>query len=199
MGGLGSGAQRSKHIGDVEDTIAIDIRILRRLGVIRPGECVIDTIRWSYGGLAAPSARLRVDLCDIERGGVMLIDYSDPIGTIKQRIAVNAVLSRLGGWRCYFICPVTGQRCEIVYFSNGRFASRQSQMLSYASQNMDELSRARRKAVKLRRRLDGKANFGRPRGIKRVKVVDQLKKAKQTASELYCNRLRGALERSGAR
>ena len=199
MGGLGSGAQRSTHIGDVEDMIAIDIRILRRLGIIRPGECVIDTIRWSNGGLGAPSARLRVDLCDIERGGVMLIEYSDPISAIKQPIVVNAVLTGLGGWRCYFICPAIGQRCEVVYLSNGRFASRQCHMLSYASQNMDELDRARRKAVKLRRRLDGKANFVRPRGIKRVKVIHQLKKAKQNASELYYDRLRGALERSGAR
>lgn len=195
MGGLGSGAQRSKHIGNVEDMIAIDIRVLRRLGFIRPGECVIDTIRWSNGGLSAPSARLRVDLCHVERGGVMLIEYSDSISAIKQSIAVYAVLSGLGGWRCYFICPVTGQRCEIIYFSNGRFASRQSQMLSYASQNISELDRARRKAVKLRRQLEGDHRHARVRGHNRWKKVLLLREVNAEARMIYresLNKMLGA-------
>lgn len=39
MGGMGSGTHRSTHIGNVEDTLALDIRALRRLGLIRPSEC----------------------------------------------------------------------------------------------------------------------------------------------------------------
>ncbi len=66
MGGMGSGAQRSKNVGNVEDAIALDIRVLRRLGVVRPGECVIDDVHWSKRGLRTACARLRVDLSDIE-------------------------------------------------------------------------------------------------------------------------------------
>jgi hypothetical protein len=199
MGGFGSGAERSTHIGNVEDTVAIDIRILRRLGVIAPGECVIDTICWSNGGCDAPSARLRSDLSGGERGGTMQIDFTSSGTTIKQHVAIDAVPSGFGGWRYYLICPIVGQRCEIIYLSNGVFACRESQRLSYASQNMDQLSRARRQATKLRRRLDGKTHFGRPRGNKRVKLVDQLKTVNHAASELYYDRLRIALERSGTR
>lgn len=65
MGGVGSGALRSTHIGNVEEMLALDIRALRRLGVIVPGECIIDTLHWSIGGLSTASARLRVDLSDI--------------------------------------------------------------------------------------------------------------------------------------
>ena len=94
MGGIGSGARRSTHIGNVEEMLALDIRVLRRLGVVRAGECVCDTVRWSTDGLSASSARLRVDLSDIERGGTIAItgDMSD--GTIKQRVAIEGVPSR---------------------------------------------------------------------------------------------------------
>ena len=78
MGGIGSGARRSTHIGNVEDALALDLRALRRLGVVRGGECVCDTARWSIDGLSASSARLRVDLSDIERGGVMTITGDMP-------------------------------------------------------------------------------------------------------------------------
>ncbi|QPQ55430.1 hypothetical protein IC614_02125 [Allosphingosinicella flava] len=54
MGGIGSGARRSTHIGNVEQTLALDIRILRRLGVVRPGECMCDTVHCSIGASALP-------------------------------------------------------------------------------------------------------------------------------------------------
>ena len=198
MGGLGSGAQRSTHIGNVEDMIAIDIRALRRLGFIRPGECVIDRVRWANGGLGAPSARLRIDLCHVERGGVMLIEYSDTISTIKQSIAVNAVLSGLGGWRCYFICPVTGRRCEIVYLSSGLFACREAQRLSYAVKSMNAASRARRKVAKLRSRLRGLSGEKRPRGRKRVKISIRLQQAELEAKRIYFDQLTRLVDQSGS-
>ena len=71
MGGLGSGARRSTHIGNIEEMLALDIRALRRLGIVAPGECIIDMLHWSISGLSTASARLRIDLSDIERGGVI--------------------------------------------------------------------------------------------------------------------------------
>lgn len=127
MGGIGSGAGRSKHIGNVEDVLSLDVRVLRRLEVLRAGECMCDTVRWSMNSLSAPKARLRIDLSDIERGGIMTIVTHMPDGAINQSIAIEAVPSALGGWRCYFVCPVTARRCEILYYAAGRFASRQGQ------------------------------------------------------------------------
>ena len=103
MGGIGSGARRSTHIGNVEDMLALDIRVLRRLGVVQAGECVCDTVRWSIGGLSAFCVRLRIDLSDIERGGTMTIIGDMPDGPIRQHIAIEGVPSSLGGWRCYFL------------------------------------------------------------------------------------------------
>lgn len=199
MGGLGSGARRSTHIGNVEEMLALDIRALRGLGVVAPGECIIDTLHWSIGGLSSPSVRLRIDLSDIECGGTMTIAGDMPDGAIKQTIAIEGMPSSLGGWRCYFLCPVTGERCEILYYAGGQFASRDAQRLSYSVQNMTDLSRARRKLAKLRSRLDGWGNLPRSRGRNRIDIVERLREAEFEAKTLYLDRLRNLAERSGAR
>ncbi len=198
MGGIGSGARRSTHIGNVEDMLALDIRALRRLGVVAPGECVVDTLHWSIGGLSTASARLHVDLSDIERGGVMTISGDMPDGAITQHVAIEMVPSPFGGHRCYFICPVTARRCEVIYYAEGRFASREAQRLSYAVQGMNELSRARRKVTKLRSRLCGSGGQPRPRGRNRIDTARQLRQAEYDAKMLYLDRLRTLADRSGS-
>jgi len=120
MGGVGSGAKRSANVGNVEDMLAIDLRALRRLGVARAGECVIDTLHWCIDGLSVACVRLRVDLSDIERGGTMIVAGDMPEGTISQHIAIDAIPAPMGGHRCYFICPITGNRAEVIYFVNRR-------------------------------------------------------------------------------
>lgn len=198
MGGIGSGARRSTHIGNVEDMLVLDIRSLRRLGVIAPGECVIDTVHWSIGSVSASSARLRIDLSDIERGGVMAISGEMPDGTIKQHVAIEMVPSQFGGHRCYFTCPVIARRCEVLYYARGRFASREAQRLSYAVQGMNEVSRARRKATKLRNRLCGSGGQPRPRGRNRIDTVRRLREAEHQAKTLYLDRLHVLADRSGS-
>lgn len=198
MGGIGSGARRSTHIGNVEDMLALDIRILRRLDVVRPGECTCDTVHWSIGGLSAASARLRIDLSAIERGGDMTISGDMPDGAVKQRVAIEMVPSPFGGHRCYFICPITGHRCEVIYYAGGRFGAREAQRLSYAVQGMDDVSRARRKAAKLRSRLCGSGGLPRPRGRNRIDNVRRLREAEYEAKTLYLGRLRTLADQSGA-
>lgn len=198
MGGIGSGARRSTHIGNVEQMLALDIRKLRRLGVVRAGECTCDTVHWSIGGLSKPSARLRIDLSNIERDGVMAIIGDMTDGPINQHVAIEMMPSPFGGHRCYFVCPVTGQRCEVIYYAGGRFASREAQRLSYAVQGMNDLSRARRKAAKLRSRLCGSGGQPRPRGRNRIDTVERLRQTKFAVKTLYLDRLRNLADRSGS-
>lgn len=198
MGGIGSGARRSTHIGNVEELLALDIRKLRRLGVIAPGECIIDTLYWSIGGLRTASARLRIDLSDIERGGVMTISGEMTDGAISQHVAIEMVPSPFGGHRCYFICPFTARRCEVLYYARGRFGSREAQRLNYAVQGMNEVSRARRKTAKLRSHLCGSGGKPRPRGRNRIDMVSRLRQAEHEAQALYFYRLRDLSDRSGA-
>lgn len=199
MGGIGSGARRSMRVADVEDMLALDFRKLRRLGVMRAGECIIDTVHWSKRGLSTASVRLRTDLSAIERGGVMTITGAMPSGTIKQRVAIELVSSAYGGHRCYFVCPITAERCEVLYFSGGHFASRHGHRLTYATQNMSDLSRARCKLARLRTRLEGEAGYRRPRGKNRIKVVGMLERAAMHAQTLHLERLQSHMDGSGTR
>ena len=189
MGGMGSGATRSTHIGNVEDVPALDIRVLRRLGVVMPGECMIDTVRWRIDGLNVSCVRLRIDLSDIERGGVMTITGVMRDGTLTQQVAIDAVSAPMGGHRCYYICPATGDRCEILYYAHGRFASRKAHRLSYAVQSMNALSAARSKAGKLRRRLKGDGALPRPRGRNRIALAQRVEEAEFAAKSFYRDRL----------
>ena len=199
MGGIGSGARRSTRVGNVEDMLAIDIRTLRRLGVLQPGECIIDTVHWSKRGLEVACARLRADLSEIEHGGTVTITGAMPDGPIKQLIAIYALPSAYGGHRCYFVCPITAERCEVLYYARGRFASRHAHRLGYATQNMNDLSRARHKAIKLRSRLQGKAGYARPRGQNRIETVERRDEANRLANTLYLERLHAHMHRSGSR
>jgi len=199
MGGIGSGAKRTASTADVEDMLALDIRVLRRLGVLRAGECIIDTVHWSRRGLSTASARLRTDLSMIERGGVMTITGAMPAGAITQHVAIELVPSGYGGHRCYFVCPVTAERCELLYYAEGRFVSRHAQRLTYATQNMNDLSRARRKVSRLRSRLEGEEGCRRPRGHNRIEIARRLERAAIRAHALYLDRLQSHMDRSDSR
>lgn len=119
-------------------------------------------------------------------------------GAINQRVAIEMVPSPFGGHRCYFICPFTVRRCEVIYYSGGRFASREAQRLSYAVQGMNEVSRARRKVAKLRSRLCGSGGQPRPRGRNRIDTIGRLHQAEFEAKTLYLDRLRNLADRSGS-
>ncbi|WP_207791137.1 hypothetical protein [Allosphingosinicella flava] len=129
----------------------------------------------------------------------MTISGDMPNGAINQHVAVEMVASPFGGHRCYFICPVTARRCEVIYYAGGRFGSREAQRLSYTVQGMNELSRARRKAAKLRSRLCGSGGHPRPRGGNRIDTVRRLREAEYAAKTLYLDQLRVLADPSGFR
>ena len=187
MGGINSGRRRSVHRGAVEQFPAIDLRILRRAGLLRPGECTYDTLRWQNQAPEALSARIFVDLSDTGDASMRIIGA----GTLNQHVAIECVPCPYGGVRCYFLCPVDGVRCQQLYLANGQFASRKAHRLTYASQSEDDLSRARRKAHRLRRRVEGDACHPRPRGCNRWHKMQQLRAAELDAGALYLDRLRG--------
>jgi hypothetical protein len=187
MGGINSGRRRSVHRGAVEQFPAIDLRILRRAGLLRPGECTYDTLRWQNQAPEALSARIFIDLSDTGDASMRVINA----GAINQRMAIECVPCPYGGVRCYFLCPVDGVRCQQLFLVDGQFASRKAHRLTYASQSEDDLSRIRRKAYRLCRRVEGDGYHPRPRGRNRWNKMQQLRVAEFDARALYLDRLRG--------
>lgn len=190
MGGINSGRQRSIHRGAVEQYPAIDLRIIRRAGLLRAGECTYTTLHWRNQAPQALSVRIFVDLSDTGDASIRIVGGGHD-GGITQRAAIECVPCPYGGIRCYFLCPINGTRCEQLFFVYGVFASRKAHRLIYASQSEDELSRARRKVRKLHRQVEGDARFARPRGVNRWRKAQDLRSAKYKAGMLYRERLRG--------
>lgn len=194
MGGRNSGRRRTVHRGAVEQYPALDLRILRRAGLMRPGECTYDTLTWQNQVPEALSVRAFIDLSDDRRALIRLRGDG-----ITQDIAIVATPSGFGGVRHHMLCPIAGRPCEVLYLVDGLFASRQAHRLTYRSQSEDELGRARRKAIKLHRRLEGDLRYRRPRGLNRYERVAQRKEAERKVGALYRERLANAISASDER
>ncbi len=185
MGGINSGRKRSVHRGAVEQFPVIDMRVLKRAGLLKPDECTYYTLCWQNKDLEKLEVRIFVDLSD-ENDASIRIAGDVP----AQRGAIECVLCPYGGYRYYFLCPLSGDRCEQLFVVDNIFASRKAHKLTYASQSEDDLSRARRKARKLQKQVEGDGRYGRPRGRNRRAKVQRLKQANRVAKELYFDRLR---------
>lgn len=184
MGGINSGRKRSVHRGAVEQFPVIDLRVLKRAGLLKPGECTYDTLRWRNQGLEVLEVRIFVDLSSAAGASIRVV------GDVpRQHAAIECVTCPLGGHRCYFQCPLTGTRCEQLFLVDGVFASRKAHRLTYASQSEDDLSRAHRKVRKLQRQVEGDTRYARPRGRNRYVMTQALRDANHEARELYRDRL----------
>ena len=186
MGRINSGRRRSVHRGAVEQFPVIDLRVLKRAGLLKPGECTYDTLHWRNQDLEALEVRIFVDLSD--EGDASIRMAGD---VTLQRAAIECVACPFGGYRCYFLCPLSGTRCEQLFLVDGIFASRKAHRLTYASQNENELSRARRKVRKLHRQVEGDTRYDHPRGRNRWSKMQRMRVAKYEAHALYRERLRG--------
>lgn len=189
MGGVNSGRRRSIHRGAVEQYPAIDLRLLRRAGLLGAGQCTYTTLHWGNQAPEALSVRIFSDLSDTADASMRVVGSED-YSAMAKRVAIECVPCPYGGVRCYFLCPLIGARCEQLFLVDGIFASRKAHKLTYASQSEDELSRARRKLRKLHRQVEGDFRYARPRGRNRWRMVKGLNAAKNHARTLYLDRLR---------
>ncbi len=184
MGGINSGRRRSVHRGAVEQFPVIDLRVLKRAGLLKPGECTYNTLCWRNQGLETLEVRIFVDLSDADDASIRIAgDVPD------QRAQIECAPCPFGGYRCCYLCPMTGIRCEQLFLVDGIFASRKAHRLTYASLSEDELNRTRRKVRKLHRQVEGDSRYARPRGRNRYTKMQQLKLTKRDARELYYLRL----------
>lgn len=189
MGGINSGRRRSVFRGAVEQYPAIDLRILRRARLLRPGECTYDTFHWRNQDLSALSTRIFIDLSDTDDASIR-IRATDDGGILPQHVTIECATTSFGGLRSYFLCPLNGFRCEQLFLVDGIFASRKAHRLTYASQSEDELSRVRRRIRKLRRQVEGDQRCARPRTNNRRTKIELLERLCQSAHDLYIDRLR---------
>lgn len=146
----------------------LDIRALRRAGLIQPGAVAIGTQAWSRGGEDLGHASLRLDLTRAD-SALLMVAYAEKDEVHRQQVAITSRPMRYGGERFYFICPETERPCEVLALVDGVFASRRAHRLAYRSQSEDRLSRARGRADRLGARL-APGDRGRPRAPNRQRL-----------------------------
>jgi len=172
LGGYSSGRYRTRNRGTVEETLRLDMPLLRRLGFLRPGAIATGPVRWTRGGEPSGSISLKVDLSSLDDAHAVLTYAADGKPTV-QRVQLVAEPCRFGGHRFYWLCPVTWRRCTVLAYAGGRFASRQAQRLTYATQSEDALDRLRRARDKAEARACGQDGHPRPRGVNRERLLQR--------------------------
>ncbi|MDE1989142.1 MAG: hypothetical protein ACYCUI_12390 [Vulcanimicrobiaceae bacterium] len=97
----------------IEDALRLDVRELRRQGLLRSGRHGVDNIASIDGGVIAET-HLMIDL-DKEQGRIE-IQGRWANGTVidKQLIRLVSTPQHLGGRRWWLLCPNTGRRADVL-------------------------------------------------------------------------------------
>ena len=184
MGGYSSGRYRTRNRGAIEEALRLDIPTLKRKRFFQPRARVSGPIFWTRGGERSGSITLTVDLTSLDDARAVL-DYTADGKPTVQRVTIVAEPCRFGGHRFYWLCPVTGRRCTVLAYSGGRFASRQAQRLTYATQSADTLDRLRRARDKAEARAWGKDGHPRPRGANRERLFQRWNELDEAWEDLF--------------
>ena len=151
MGGIGSGRCPSFPT-TLDDLRAVDLRYLRRHGMLEPGRC--GTLRWSRAGRETGSIGLRCS------GDAVFLSYrvTSWRGTeaedVEERVPLVRTAQPFGGERVWFTCPGCSRRCAVLY-GGRRFRCRLCVGVPYGSQCEAPHERLLRRVQGLRERLGG--------------------------------------------
>ena len=164
MGGIGSG-RRPSHAGKdtTEDSMPLDIRRLRRAGVLTPGRFV--GWQWTQNDRVYASIRI------IAGTGSLALAYSyTPRGqtaeSVRQTVRIETTPCNLGGHRQWFTCPSCTRRVAVIYGAGRLFTCRTCKGLAHASQGESDDDRAARRADRIRKRLGWKPGILNDPGVK---------------------------------
>jgi hypothetical protein len=147
---------RARQRACLQDGLWLDLNKLLREGLGPPGKIPWPVeIRWTSshsGEIAKGSITIQKESED--RGFLRMV-----MGKLDQRLDLIAQPRHFGGQQWYFRCPVTGQKCSMVWLPPGatRFCSRQAwgKQVAYSSQFESTFSRAVGAREKVKSRLIG--------------------------------------------
>jgi hypothetical protein len=127
----------------LEDGLKLDLNKLLREGLGPPGRIPWPAeIRWTSnrsGEIAKGWITLKKE--DEDRGSLRIV-----LGSLEQRLDLITEPRHFGGRQWYFLCPVTGKKCSVVWLPPGaaRFCSRQAwgKQVAYSTQFESTFERA---------------------------------------------------------
>lgn len=129
----------------------------------------LQTSTWRQRGEVIGTLNYQVVMSD-ERPYIRLT-YNWRDKPQDYKIYFTFTTPRYGGKRWWFLCPITGARCAVLYSPAGQpyFASRKAFKLKYESQKESRMARFQRRYHKLSKRYGaddyGDGWFLRPKGM----------------------------------
>src|SRR5690606_34688539 len=146
MGGVGSGRYcRWSNTTTIEETKRIDIRFMRRKGMLYAGGR--GSLNWTRGNEPAGDIRYSCHAHHI----VFHYRYragGDEWQSVDPVVNFDRTPCHIGGERLWFICPNCRRRCEVLCLAGKWPACRKCYRLPYRSQCESPLDRLRRRQDK---------------------------------------------------
>ena len=169
MGGVGSGRHWQPGANTTDDYRSLDIRWLKREGLLEPG--ISRRITWSSGGEVTGLISI------LSEPGHVILDYRHRYrgGEWQPQlypVHLDTTPCHMGGERLWFLCPARGcSRRVAILYGGAIFACRQCHQLIYPSQREPNRHRAIRRAERIREKLgwppgiiEG-GDWGKPKGM----------------------------------
>lgn len=153
MGGVGSGRYcRWSNTTTIEEVKRIDIRFMRRRGMLRAGN--VGSLNWTHSD-GSPAGDIRYT-CYADR---IIFHYrfrsnGDDWEPVDPVVYFDRTPCNMGGERLWFICPNCHHRCEVLCLNGKWPACRKCYRLPYRSQ-CEDLGRLQSRQNKLEAMLWG--------------------------------------------
>jgi hypothetical protein len=164
MGGIGSGRREQFGADTTEDYRSIDVRWLKREGLLSAG--VSRRITWSRCGEVTGSINVRSET------GRVIFDYRQQYNGGEWQdesypVYIDTTPCHMGGERHWFLCPARGcgRRIAVLY-GGAIFACRHCYRLVYPSQREAYHNRAVRRADGIRDKLGWVSGIANGHGLK---------------------------------
>lgn len=152
MGGRGSGGwYRWNKQTTIEETKRIDIRYMKKAGLLKPG--FGGSLSWNRAG--EPCGDIRYICFD----NYLQLNFRFRYGTdvdwqpVEQKIHFDRSRCNYGGERLWFLCPNCNRRVALLCSDGPLFLCRHCYQLPYGSQNEGEMDRLIRRKNKLGERI----------------------------------------------
>lgn len=182
MGGRGSGRYwHTSNTTTIEATKRIDIRYMRRHGLLRPDWT--GSLNWTRRG--EPAGEISYT-CHTDRI-VFNCRYRSGDSDwepVEQIIYFDRTPCHIGGERLWFRCPRCRRRCEVLCLPSKWIACRKCHRLPYQSQCDDHWGRLKSRQQKLEEMLFGPKRK-RWRKAKRERLLAELEWVASAADEAF--------------
>lgn len=147
-----------------------------------------QTISWSTNGRVNSSISYTINTAAVPYH--IELSYCRGETNFKYNIELTTSTPHYGGKRWWFICPITKERCGVLYLPphSTYFASRKGHNIAYTSQNESWIDRFTRRRAKYydKHNIDyTMAYFPRPKGMHHRTYNRCMEKADNYEQQLY--------------